>query len=108
MQTDEKNNTPIWQITVGDFERLVRKIVSEKVAQAVQDAFEERAKMEADQTEDIIDIKIASKITGLSVATIYSKVSRFELPSMSRGRPLLFSRKQLINWIEEGRPSLIQ
>jgi predicted DNA-binding transcriptional regulator AlpA len=105
---NDQNKTPIWQITVGDFERIVENAVSDKVEEAVQLAFEERAKLDEDQTEDIIGVKIAAKLTGLSIPTVYSKVSRFEMPTMSRGRPLLFSRKELISWLENGRPSIIQ
>lgn len=105
---NDQNKTPIWQITVGDFERIVENAVSDKVEEAIQFAFEERAKLDEDQTEDIIDVKLAAKLIGLTIPTMYSKVSRFEIPTMSRGRPLLFSRKELISWLENGRPSLIQ
>jgi predicted DNA-binding transcriptional regulator AlpA len=100
----EKDKTPIWQITIGDFERLLKKVVDERVSEAVKIAFETRAKLEANQTEDIIGIKVASKLTGLSVATLYSKVSRFEIPTISRGRPLRFSRQALVDWLEDRKP----
>lgn len=35
--------------------------------------------------------------------TIYSKVSRGELPVMKRSKRLYFSRKELVDYLKEGR-----
>jgi hypothetical protein len=34
-------------------------------------------------------------------------VSRNEIPTLSRGRPLVFSRKALENWLKEGKPTVV-
>jgi hypothetical protein len=44
----------------------------------------------------------------LKERSIYSKVSRLELPSISRGRPLLFSRAELQLWMKLGRPTIAE
>jgi hypothetical protein len=44
----------------------------------------------------------------LKEKSIYSKVSRLELPSISRGRPLLFSRAELQLWMKLGRPTIAE
>jgi excisionase family DNA binding protein len=41
----------------------------------------------------------------LSVPTMYSKVSKGELPSMKRGKRLYFSRSELMSYIKQGRRS---
>lgn len=55
--------------------------------------------------EDLVDIKIASKILGLAESTIRSKVSRRELPyhKPKNSKKLLFSRKELMLYLESGR-----
>jgi excisionase family DNA binding protein len=57
---------------------------------------------------DIISAKEAAEITGLKVNSIYSKVSRQEIPVVSRGKPLRFSRAAIEKWLNDGRPTLIQ
>ena len=42
---NDHNTTSIWQITVGDFERIVENAVSDKVEEAIQLAFEEELQL---------------------------------------------------------------
>lgn len=55
--------------------------------------------------DDIININGASMITGLSVPTIYSKVSKREIPfSKPKGsKRLYFSKSELTEFIKTGR-----
>jgi predicted DNA-binding transcriptional regulator AlpA len=51
-----------------------------------------------------IDIHAAAKLLDLSVATVYSKNSRGELPGVcKRGGKLYFLQQTLIDFIESGR-----
>lgn len=52
---------------------------------------------------DILNITEASELLNLTVPTIYSKVSRKELPYSKFGKKLYFSRKELTEFINEGR-----
>ena len=107
MDHDDRSKTPIWQITIGEFEKLVKVIVADEISKSISRSFEEQILLNSNEDVDIINVQNASRITGLCVSTIYSKVSRFEMPSTTRGRPLLFSRKELIFWIENGRTKII-
>jgi excisionase family DNA binding protein len=60
------------------------------------------------EARDIIYLKEAALITGYTNKTIYTKVSRREIPIVSAGRPLTFSRMQLNDWMEKGRPSIAE
>ena len=53
--------------------------------------------------EQLLTIQLAAEFLNLSVPTIYSKVSKNELPVMKRGKRLYFSRTELMNYIKEGR-----
>lgn len=56
-----------------------------------------------DQQDQLLDIKQAAEFLNLKVPTIYSKVSKKELPVMKRGKRLYFSRMELMEYIKAGR-----
>jgi len=53
--------------------------------------------------EEIGDIALAQKITGLARPTIYGLVAQSKIPCMKRGKKLYFSRQELSEWIKQGR-----
>ena len=57
----------------------------------------------SNQSEELLTISETAKFLSLTVATIYSKVSRKELPYMKRGKRLYFSRQELIEYLKQGR-----
>ncbi len=59
------------------------------------------------EKDDFMDIEEAAKYLRLSPATIYSKVSRHELPANKQGKRLYFSRKELKLWILQGKAKSI-
>lgn len=59
---------------------------------------------EIEESKDkILDIQGASSFLNLSIATIYSKVSKGELPYMKRSKRLYFSSIDLMNYLKKGR-----
>ena len=53
--------------------------------------------------EKLLSVQEAAELLNLTVPTIYSKVSRGELPVMKRSKRLYFSRDELVNYIKQGR-----
>lgn len=53
--------------------------------------------------EELLTISEAAAYLNLSVATLYSKVSRNEIPVCKRGKRLYFCKSELLEWIREGR-----
>ena len=53
--------------------------------------------------EQLLTVQEAAKFLNLTVPTIYSKVSKRELPVMKRGKRLYFSSTELMDYIKEGR-----
>jgi len=72
----------------------VRKVLKETPPQTVEPT---------EPTEQFLTIQEASKFLSLSVPTMYSKVSKGELPVMKRGKRLYFSLAELLGYIKEGR-----
>lgn len=61
-----------------------------------------------DQTEvpvadQLLTIEEAAELLSLSKPTIYSKVSKGELPFMKRSKRLYFSKSELIEYLKKGR-----
>ena len=56
-----------------------------------------------EQPDQLFTIQKAAEFLSLSVPTMYSKVSRGELPNMKRGKRLYFSEKELLEYLKAGR-----
>ncbi|EJF99023.1 DNA binding domain-containing protein [Flavobacterium sp. F52] len=61
------------------------------------------AKEDKEIDDNLLTIQDASKLLKLSVATIYSKVCRNELPVSKKGKRLYFQKTELLDWIKSGR-----
>lgn len=62
-----------------------------------------KAEAPTTETEQLLTIKEASDFLKLSVPTLYSKVSRNELPYMKQGKRLYFSSTELMEYVKQGR-----
>ena len=56
-----------------------------------------------EQPEQLLTIQEASEFLSLTVPTMYSKVSKGELPVMKRSKRLYFSRTELLEYLKDGR-----
>ena len=53
--------------------------------------------------DDLLTIRQAAELLSLSVPTLYTKVSRKEIPVNKRGKRLYFSTTELSEWVRSGR-----
>lgn len=56
-----------------------------------------------DQPEQLLTIQEAAEFLSLTVPTMYSKVSKREIPCMKRSKRLYFSRTELLEYLKDGR-----
>lgn len=64
----------------------------------------EQSKQKVNESnEELLTVQQTAIFLNLSVATIYSKVSRGDLPVMKRAKHLYFSKDELMNYLKEGR-----
>lgn len=56
-----------------------------------------------EQPERLLTVYEAAEFLSLTVPTIYSKVSKGELPVMKRGKRLYFSANELTEYLKAGR-----
>jgi excisionase family DNA binding protein len=59
------------------------------------------------ETAEFLTIQQAAEFLNLAVPTLYSKVSKGELPVMKRNKRLYFSKDELTEFIKSGRKKTI-
>lgn len=60
-------------------------------------------KADENQCERLLTVQEAAEFLNLTVPTMYSKVSKGELPVMKRSKRLYFSSTELMDYLKEGR-----
>jgi len=55
-----------------------------------------------EEQDQLLTVQQAAEFLNLTVPTIYSKVSRLELPVMKRSKRLYFSRVELMDYLKAG------
>ncbi|WP_233581820.1 helix-turn-helix domain-containing protein [Flavobacterium macacae] len=58
---------------------------------------------EKSSEDNLLTVDQTSKLVKLSISTIYSKVSRKEIPAFKIGKRLYFSKNEIIAWIKSGK-----
>lgn len=77
--------------------------LSKKLENIERLLIEKSNQQSSESTEQLLTVQEAGQFLSLSVATIYSKVSKGELPFMKRSKRLYFSSTELMEYIKEGR-----
>ncbi|WP_027393244.1 helix-turn-helix transcriptional regulator [Aquimarina latercula] len=96
---------PLYTLTVGEYKELQKEIFKEQAKDLLEN---NTGKLHEKEDNDIIFLEDVCQLTGYTKPTLYSKISRFEIPVLSRGKPLTFSRKDIIQWIHQGKPNLLE
>ena len=53
--------------------------------------------------DQLLNVEQASKLLNLSIATIYSKICKKEIPFNKKGKRIYFYKQELMEWIKLGR-----
>jgi excisionase family DNA binding protein len=80
---------------------LTPEELSDMIGAAIAKAMPKLAQAPAE--EEFMSITEAAKFVGLVVPTLYSLVSRGEIPVCKRASRLYFSKQELTDWIKSGR-----
>jgi excisionase family DNA binding protein len=62
-----------------------------------------RISITKENKDELLNVEEASKLLKLSVATIYSKICRKEIPFNKKGKRIYFYKHELMKWIKSGR-----
>jgi predicted DNA-binding transcriptional regulator AlpA len=95
-------NRPLYSLTVEEFKELSKTI-------AIDNSYLiQPSNPEVKEPRDVIFIDEVILLTGYKQSTIHSKVSRKEMPVISYGRPLTFSKEEILNWMKSGKPTVAE
>lgn len=86
MKTDKNLETPIFQLTVGEFLTILNLTQKAPV-------------INTPQIPDIFGVKTLREITGYSYASIYAKTSKNQLKHFKRDGKLFFRRDDIMQWL---------
>jgi predicted DNA-binding transcriptional regulator AlpA len=97
-----KDVRPLYTLTVEEFIELSKTI-------ALDNSYLVKpTKISEEPKSDIIYLDEIIELTGYKESTVYSKVCRKEMPVISTGRPLAFSREEILQWMKDGRPTVAE
>lgn len=87
------------------FDQLPKAVtlLTNEISELKRLLLEEKKQPPTETPEQFLNIQEAAQFLKLTVPTIYSKVSKRELPCMKRGKRLYFSSTELMGYIKEGR-----
>jgi excisionase family DNA binding protein len=63
---------------------------------------------EQSQSDELLTVQDTAKYLSLSVPTVYTLISRGELPVMKRSKRCYFSKVELINYLKKGRKKTLE
>lgn len=92
-------NTNLTLLDLPDVVTMLSKEISELKSLLICQGKQEPQ----ESPERLLSVQEASDFLMLSVATIYSKVSKGELPVMKRSKRLYFSSIELMQYLKDGR-----
>ena len=93
----QSGSLPIFSLNVGQFESLMRPIIQRAVAEAVI-SLQPAPQMEP---SDEIYLEEVADLTRRSKSTVYRLTCTREIPFKKRGRQLVFSRKEILAWLDD-------
>ena len=84
---------------------LNREALTQIVQSAVREALAEYNSKTPpmEQPQDLLTAEDAAVFLNIKLSTLYFKTHMKEIPFMKKGKKIYFSRKELTQWIAEGR-----
>ena len=89
-------------VTFNDLPKAVTMLTKE-VSELKRLLIEKQQQPITVKQEQLLTVQEAAQFLNLTVPTIYSKVSKGELPVMKRSKRLYFSSTELMQYLKEGR-----
>jgi len=89
------------QFAFEDLPNVIGKLFAK--LDEIEKLLKSRKNIDEDSERELLTIEDAAKLLNLSVATIYTKVSKNEIPVNKKGKRLYFYKDELLDWIKSGR-----
>jgi excisionase family DNA binding protein len=82
-------------------------MLTKEISELKRLLIEKKEHTPTEQPDQLLTIQQTAEFLSLAVPTIYTMVSRGEIPVMKRSKRLYFSRIELINYLKQGRKKTI-
>ncbi len=79
---------------------LSKAELEQLIVESVKRVIDSRPVTPQQEPSDEMTLQDVIELTGLRKPTIYRKVSEGKIPCYHRGKRLLFSRKEIVRWLE--------
>jgi len=89
------------KINFNDLPEAVSNIADE--IKEIKQLLLEQKNLPQPEHEQLLTIQEASEVLCLSIPTLYGYVHRAEIPVFKKAKRLYFSKKDLLDWIKQGR-----
>lgn len=94
----DMNKTVLISLPIEDLQTVIIDCVNSCLRNNKQESTKPQ-----ESPEQLLTIQEAAEFLSLTVPTMYSKVSKGELPVMKRSKRLYFSRTELLDYLKQGR-----
>jgi excisionase family DNA binding protein len=89
------------QFTFDELPNIIGKLFIK--LDKIEKLLKARKIIDEEKNEELLTIQDAAALLKLSVATIYTKVCKNEIPVNKQGKRLYFYKAELLDWIKSGR-----
>lgn len=79
----------------------------ERIENLLTDHHQMKVEPPDNEEEKLMNVKEAASFLGESVATLYGRTCRNQIPFYKRGKKLYFKKPELLAWVEKGRNKTI-
>lgn len=107
LNTQSNVKRPLWSLTEEEFVELHKKCLTDVLKSVISGEIK-TAKEEAIPKNDTMSVEETAELIGYVPQTLYGKVCKREIPRLSIGRPLIFSRKEINLWLKLGKPTVAE
>jgi excisionase family DNA binding protein len=103
LQKKQKKSFAMEQVLTFDKLPEAVTMLTKEVIELKRLLIEKQGQPPTEQADQLLTIQEAAEFLKLTVPTMYSKVSKGELPVMKRSKRLYFSRTELLDYLKAGR-----
>jgi len=93
------------EITFNNLPEAVRELHVE--VSEIKRLLLEKGKEQLTERDELLTVQDTAKFLSLSVPTVYTLISKGELPVMKRSKRCYFSKVELINYLKQGRKNTL-
>ncbi|MEM1136399.1 MAG: helix-turn-helix domain-containing protein [Bacteroidota bacterium] len=106
--SSETRGVKLFVLPSNEMESIIESAIESKLRECLTNPLIFSDSKNTEDSDEFLNAKEAARFLNVRIPTIYSKVSKSEIPVMKRGNKLFFSKKELIDYLKAGRKKTVQ